>query len=252
MAWVPATAFAQEKDLAKEVINPIADLITIPVEANWDFDVGEAGGDRFMLNFQPLVPFSISEDWNLISRTILPVTYQKDVVPGGGNQFGLGDVIQSFFFSPKQPSAGGTVWGIGPVFLLPTATDKVLGAEKWGAGPTAVVVNQSGPWTIGLLGNHIWSFAGDSDRVGLSTTLIQPFVAYTTAKGWTFSVEAESTYDWKADEWTIPINFVVYKFVMLGNRPTSLFVGFRYWADSPDEGAHDVGVRIGMTFMYPQ
>jgi hypothetical protein len=119
----------------------------------------------------------LNEDWNLILRTILPVTYQDDIFPGEGSQFGLGDINLSLFFSPRKPTSSGLIWGVGPVLLLPTATDSMLGARKWGAGPTAVALTIRGPWTMGLLANHIWSYAGDGDRQDINSTFAQPFVA---------------------------------------------------------------------------
>ncbi len=111
-----------------------------------------------------MIPFSLTEDWNLVSRTIMPVLWQNDVAPGVKDRSGLGDTTQSLFFSPKAPTSGGLTWGAGPVFLLPTATDDLLGGDKWGAGPTAVALTQRGPWTVGVLANHIWSFVGDDNR----------------------------------------------------------------------------------------
>src|SRR5262249_31635766 len=134
-----------------------------------------------------------TEDWNLISRTILPVVSQNDIVPGGGHQFGLGDTLQSFFFSPKAPTSGGIIWGVGPVFYLPTATDRLLGADKWGSGLTGVVLKQDGPWTYGMLANHVWSIGGDALRQDISNTFLQPFLTYTTPDAWTFALNTESS-----------------------------------------------------------
>ena len=127
-----------------------------------------------------MIPIELTEYWNLISRTILPVIHQSDVV-GDSSQTGLGDTVQSFFLSPKEPGWGRIIWGVGPALLLPTATDDVLGSGKFGLGPTAVLLKQEGPWTFGFLANHIWSVAGDSDRADVSSTFLQPFLAYTTA-----------------------------------------------------------------------
>ncbi len=168
-----------DADLAKQLQNPISSLISLPFQNNFDVGGGFGGdGFRYTLNVQPVVPISLTKDWNLISRTIVPIVYQNDILPpevlgndvGDDNdQFGLGDVVQSLFFSP----AGGKVtWGVGPVFLLPTATRQVLGAQKFGVGPTAVALTQEGPWTIGMLANHIWSVAGDGDRADVSLTFL--------------------------------------------------------------------------------
>ena len=159
-------AKAKAAELAKELQNPIAKLISVPFQNNFDFGAGPAGdGFQYKVNVQPVVPFTLSEDWNLITRTILPIVYQEKIV-GTSSQAGLADTMESLFFSPSKPAMGGWIWGAGPAFLLPTATDDLLGAEKWGAGPTAVVLKQQKGWTYGALANHIWSFAGESERRG--------------------------------------------------------------------------------------
>ena len=238
--------------LAKKLSNPIAAMISVPFQFNYDGNYGpDEEGSRYVLNFQPVIPISLNEDWNVISRTILPFIYQDDIA-GNDSQSGLGDTVQSLFFSPKEPTSGGLIWGVGPVFLLPTATDDLLGGEKWGVGPTAVVLKQAGPWTFGALFNHIWSFAGKDERADISTTFIQPFVSYTTPKAVTFSFNTESTYDWENEQWSVPINFGVSKLVRIGKQPVSLGATIRYWADSPDNGPDEWGVRLVATLLFPK
>ena len=168
-------AVAQEDaaELAKKLSNPVAALISVPLQLNYDDKIGSAeSGRKWLLNIQPVVPIELNQDWNIISRTILPVMSQKDIVPGAGSQSGIGDTVQSVFFSPKAPTASGLIWAAGPVFLLPTGSDDKLSGKKWGAGPTAAALKQENGWTYGALFDHIWSFAGDDilGAVGLFAT----------------------------------------------------------------------------------
>uniref|UniRef100_UPI000B3FC230 hypothetical protein n=1 Tax=Pandoraea sp. PE-S2R-1 TaxID=1986994 RepID=UPI000B3FC230 len=227
-------------------------LISVPFQFNYDSDVGpNRDGNKFLMNFQPVVPIHLNQDWNLISRTILPVVSQNNVVPGAGSQTGLGDVVQSLFLSPQKPTASGLIWGVGPAFLIPTGTDPLLSSRKWGAGPTAVVLMQSSGWTYGMLANHIWSFAGPENRDSVSSTFLQPFLTYTTKTAWTFGVNTESTYDWTHRQWSTPINAFVSKLVKIDGHPVSIGGGVRYWAASPDAGPHGWGGRIIITMLFP-
>lgn len=259
---LPATGAAQTAaaDLAKQLSNPVAALISVPFQNNFDFGGGLDGdGFRYTLNVQPVVPITLNEHWNLVSRTILALVYQKDILPpkvtpgdvdANDDQFGLGDTVQSFFLSP---AASDPIWGIGPVFLLPTATREVLGTEQFGIGPTAVVLKQTGPWTYGMLANHIWSVAGDDDRADVSTTLLQPFLSYTTPDAWTFTLQTEATRNWEAneDEWTVPIGAFVSKVVDVGGQKISLQGGPRWYVEGP-KTAPDWGLRANVTLLFPR
>jgi hypothetical protein len=240
-----APAYAQDADeLARKLSNPVAAMISVPFQYNYDEAIGPAEGHRHLLNIQPVIPASIGEDWNLISRVI-------DVFGPSGSQSGLGDVVASFFFSPKAPTAGGVTWGIGPVFMLPTATDDLLGGEKWGAGPTAVVLKQSGPWTVGALVNHIESFAGSDTRGDVSATYFQPFLSRALGQGQTFGIGMESTYNWETEDWNGPVNLSYSKVTRWGNQMVSLAGGVRGYLETPGEGP-DWGLRFTITLLYPR
>lgn len=240
-------------DLAKQLSNPISSLMSVPLQLNDDDGYGPPGdGRRLFLNVQPVIPVSINDDWNLISRTILPIVSQDDVVPGAGSQTGLGDLTQSFFFSPKATTSRGWTWGAGPALLLPTATDDLLGTEKWGAGPTVVALKQTATgWTYGALINHLWSFAGDDDRSDVSSTFLQPFLTKALGRGRTLSVNLESTYDWESEQWTVPMNIAYSKVSRIGRQLVSYQAGARYYVESA-EGGPEWGLRFAFTLLYPR
>ncbi len=254
IAALAASLNAQEADpaadLAKQLANPVASLISVPFQANWDFGIGPKDASRFTLNVQPVIPLSLNDDLNLIIRTILPVIDAESPAPGIAHASGLGDTVQSFFFSPKKP-VGGWILAIGPVALWPTATDSQLGSEKWGAGPTALALKQTGPWTCGALVNHIWSYAGADDRSDVNATFLQPFVSYITETKTTFSLNLESTYDWEREQWNVPANFVISQLFKIGGQPVQAFAGGRYYLESP-EGGPEWGLRAGLTLLFPK
>lgn len=253
LVFAEPTEAEQKAALAKKLSNPIAALISLPMQYNYDSDIGtDDRGSRSTLNIQPVIPFSISENWNLISRTILPVIDQQDIFTQGQSQTGIGDVVQSLFFSPKAPTSSGWIWGAGPVVLLPTGSDTKLSADKFGLGPTAVALKQDGPWTYGGLANHIVSVGGPSDRADISATFLQPFLAYNTKTATTFSLNTESTYDWKSKQWAIPVNANVSQMIKIGDQLFSLGVGVRYWLKSTDNGPEGVGLRLSFTMLFPK
>lgn len=249
---VGASSNAEEADFAKQLANPVAALVSVPFQFNYDSGYGSADGYKSYVNIQPVIPFSISEDWNVISRTILPVVSQHNIAEESGSQSGLGDITQSFFFSPKSPTSDGLIWGAGPALLIPSATHSLLGARKWGLGPSAVLLKQTDALTYGALANHIWSLAGPSDRRNISSTFLQPFLSYTNNQAWTFGLDTESSYDWKETQWSVPVNVTVSKVVKLGSQPVSFQVGARYWAAAPESGPTGWGFRAGVTFLLPK
>ncbi|WP_406647206.1 transporter [Aliisedimentitalea scapharcae] len=237
--------------MAKELSNPVASLISVPFQFNYDSGYGPSGsGKRTFMNLQPVVPISLGDNWNLISRTIIPLIDQQDFVPGT-SQNGIGDIVQSLFLSPKQPTKGGLIWGVGPAFLLPTGGN-TLGADQFAAGITGVVLKQSGPWTYGGLANHLWDVGKGSGSTDISTTFVQPFLSYTTPDAWTFTLNSETTYDWIRKDTALPVNFVVTKLVNIGDQPVSIGAGVRYWADSTTNGPDGWGARLVLTFLFPK
>ena len=240
---------AKQAELLKKSLNPVASLISVPFQNNWDFGIGPSHAMKYTLNFQPVIPVSLNDQWNVISRTVIPTIYLESTAPGIGSKFGLGDILQSFFFSPKE-SPGGWILGGGPALLLPTASDSALGSGKWGAGPTAVVLRQDKGLTYGVLANHIWSYAGWGEQ-NVNATFLQPFVAYSFKTFTTLMVNTEATYDWNAHQWSVPVNFQISQMLKVGTQPITIAFGPRVYAEGP-KGGPDWGFRFGITFMFPK
>jgi hypothetical protein len=238
-------------ELAKKVANPIADLATAPLLYNWDgrLGSGEQGTSNYV-RLQPVVPLHIDPDWNLITRLYMPVVEQQDVSPGSGTQTGLVGTNLSFFLSPTAPASRDLTIGIGPVIGFP-ATDAALGSQRWGLGPTAAIVWQPGPWTVGLLTRHLWSVGGSAGEAAINESYLQPFVSYTTEDAWTLGLNSESTYYWTDDEAAVPINLTLTKLIRLGGAALSFGPGARYWVEDPDGAAHGWGFRFETTLVFP-
>lgn len=241
----------QMGELAKKLNNPAASLISVPVQNNFDFGGGpNDDGFQYKLNVQPVIPFTLNDDWKILSRTIVPYIYQEDRI-GTSSQSGLGDSTVTLWLSPEKEKPGAPIWGFGPILQIPTATDDLLGSEKWGGGPSAIFLKQSHGWTVGVLAQHLWSFAGESSRQDVSATFIQPFINFTTKSHTTFGFNTESTYDWENEEWTVPLNLFVTQLVKIGNMPVNFQLGGRYYADKPG-GGPDWGLRFTVTFVFPK
>jgi hypothetical protein len=253
----PLWAMSQEKkesasadELAKQLQNPIASLISVPFQNNFDFGIGQADGSRWTMNIQPVIPMSVSEDWNLITRIILPVISQNDVVMEGSSQTGLGDATISALFSPKKPTSGGLIWGAGPIVLVPTATEDNFALKQFGIGPTAVALKQVGSYTVGALVNHVWSVAGDSDRPDVNSTFMQPFVAKNFPGGYALTAVTELTQNWEADNTSGMFSIVGSKVITIGSQMAQVGLGPRIFYG--DGRTADWGFRAVFTLLFPK
>ncbi|MGE5832945.1 MAG: transporter [Acidobacteriota bacterium] len=258
MLW-PAASWAQqpsaqpppgEQDLAKQLSNPVSSLVSMPFQFNWEQNVGPDKQTRFILNVQPVMPFALNSDWNLIARVIVPFVSQPPLFDGGSPAFGVSDILASFFVSPSHSRI---IWGVGPEISLPSTTITTLGTEKWSAGPTVVVVKQTGLWTLGALWNQIWSFSGNPDRADVNQMFLQPFLSYQATKTLTLTLQSETSANWEIDDgrWTIPINVVVSKLSTFGSFPASYQFGFGGFAVHPDTGP-SWKVRSAIVILLPR
>jgi hypothetical protein len=241
--------------LAKAVQNPVASLISIPVQNLTDFNIGPFDRNRnTVLQFQPVIPVQIGESWNLITRTIGAIVSQPDITQPHQGTFGLGDINPSFFLSPAKP--GRLIWGVGPTFLLPTATDDVLGTGKFSIGPAAVVLIQPGKWTLGTLVNNLFSVAGSSDRADVNSMTWQYFVNYNLWKGYYITLQPIITANWNArreNEWLVPIGGGIGRTMRLGSQPVNVSLQAYWNAQRPDVPPSPTWqLKFQLAFLYPK
>jgi hypothetical protein len=233
-----------ETELAKKTQNPVADLISVPFQNNFNFSAGPQDATIYVLNVQPVIPLRLTEDWNLITRTIMPIINQPSLFEGGESAFGLGDLNPTFFLSPAKP--GKLIWGVGPTFTLPTETDSLLGTSKWSMGPAAVALSMQGPWVFGALAN--W---GDRD---VSQLLIQPFVNYNLPDAWYLVSAPIITADWEAssgNKWTVPVGAGAGKLFRLDKLPINTQLQAFYNVERPQFAA-DWQLRFQLQFLFPK
>jgi hypothetical protein len=256
LAAMSLHTFAQDEapkddaaELAKKLSNPVANLISVPFQNNSDYGIGDFKGSRNTMNFQPVLPVSLNEKWNVINRLILPIVTQNNITAPGAKESGLSDAVYTAFFSPKQSKF---IWGVGPAFLIPTGTEDYLSSKKFGVGPSALVLQQKNGWTYGVLMNQIWSVAGDEDRPDVNQMFVQPFLVHNWKTGAGLGVNAEWTQNWEANTSVVWINPIVTGVTSLGKQKVSLGVGPRINAIAPERLRGDWGWRAVVTFIFPK
>ena len=242
----------EEGDLAKKSQNPISDLISLPFQNNTSFSIGPEDRTANTLNIQPVIPVKLSEDWNMITRTIIPLVYAPIVTDSSSGKFGLGDIDFTSWFSPINDSK--FIWGVGPAFLFPTSTQEELGTEKFSIGPSAVGLTIRGPWVIGGLVKQFWSVAGDSNRDHINTTIAQPFINYNLKKGWYLVTAPILTADWTADsddQFVVPLGGGVGKVLKLGKQPINIQAQAFGNVERP-AGGPDWSLRFQVQLLFPK
>jgi len=248
-------AKASAGDLAKATQNPVASLISVPLQNVTDFNIGPFDRDRnTVIQFQPVIPIQLSENWNLVTRTIGALVYQPNISQPQQGTFGLNDINPSFFLSPANP--GKLIWGAGPTFLIPTATDNALGTGKFSVGPSAVALVQPGNWTLGVLVSNLFSVAGPSDRANVNSFTLQYFVNYNLKKGYYFTLAPIITANWNAPSgnvWLVPVGGGIGRIMRLGFQPVNVSVQAYGNAKRPDNFPSPTWqLKFQIAFLYPK
>jgi len=243
--------------LQKATQNPVASLISVPVQNNTNFGVSPGYRTQDVLNIQPVVPIGISKDWNLIVRWIAPIVWQPVPNASGApetGEYGLGDMQPTFFLSPKH--TGKLIWGAGPIFQFPTATNTFLGQGKLGLGPSVVALTQPGHWTIGALANNVWSVAGSGSRPDVNQFLLQYFINYNMKKGWYITSAPILTANWEVSNgrWIVPVGGGVGRIMKLGFQPVNISASFYGNAVHPQSGpsSSSWSMRLQIAFLFPK
>ena len=245
-------AEAADEALQKAVQNPVASLISVPLQNNTSFDLGPYNRTQDVLNIQPVIPVNISKNWMVIARIIQPLVWQPYTNQNTGGEYGFGDMVPTFFLSPRKP--GKVIWGFGPAFTIPTATNTILGQGKLSLGPSAVALAQPGHWTIGALCNNVWSVAGPRERPNVNQMLLQYFITYQIKKGWYVTSAPILTANWMAPSgsvWTVPFGGGVGRVMKLGFQPVNITAQFYGNAVYP-AGGSPWSMRLQIAFLFPK
>ncbi len=240
---------ADADDIAAQLANPVAKLVSVPFQFNYDQNIGAGHhGHMVSMKFQPVMPVSVNSEWNLIARPIVTTEWQTNI--DGLSGTGVGPIAIETFFSPADASR--TVWGVGPYLSTPSLSGNRYGTAQWGAGASFVGMVRPGSWTIGMLGYQSWNVGGSAEAGTANNTYWQPFVSYVTKDAWTFTLDTESTFNWDTRRSSNPMNAIVSKLVYFGKMPVSLAVGARYYLTSTPDGPSGWGSRATMTFVFPE
>jgi len=262
LIWVSALALGQSastagagsstEDLQKATQNPVASLISVPLQNNANFGIGPYNRTQDVLNIQPVIPVSLTQNWNLITRVIQPIVWQPYPTETTGGEYGFGDMNPTFFLAPSKPKK--IIWGVGPAFVIPTATNSILGQGKFSLGPSFVALAQPGHWTIGVLVNNVWSVAGSGGRTDVNQMLLQYFINYNLKKGWFLTLQPIITANWNASSgnvWTVPFGGGVGRIMKLGAQPVNIAAQFYGNATYPS-GTSPWGMRLQIAFLFPK
>lgn len=251
MSYQSLWAQSQE-ELAKAAQNPVANMISLPFQNNLNTGIGPNDATQNIMNIQPVWPISLNDEWNLITRTIMPIVSQPGIFTGEGRVNGIGDTTFTAFLSPKNSEK--VIWGAGPVFLLPTATDNVLGSDRWGAGVSAVALAMPGKWVIGSLLSNVWSVGG-SGKQDINLFTWQYFVNYNMDNGWYLTTAPIITANWEADSdhrWTIPLGGGVGKLFQIGKQPVNAQLSAYKNVVTPDNYGAEWQIRAMVQFLFPK
>ena len=245
-------AGSSTEDLQKATQNPVASLISVPLQNNTNFGVGQYNRTQDVLNIQPVIPMRLTQNWNLITRVIQPIVSQPYPTETTGGEYGFGDMNPTFFLAPSKPKK--IIWGVGPAFVIPTATNSILGQGKFSLGPSFVGLAQPGHWTIGVLVNNVWSVAGSGSRPNVNQMLLQYFINYNLKKGWFLTLQPIITANWNASSgnvWTVPFGGGVGRIMKLGAQPVNIAAQFYGNAVYPS-GSSPWGMRLQIAFLFPK